>query len=109
MITDEYMRDMLGRTKEYTAVILRGTSKLATPDAMSVVWEHARRNFQLRADGVLRVVCPINDGTGVSGVGVFDASVEETQRIMDADPGVQAGFFTYEAHATRSFPGDALA
>jgi hypothetical protein len=28
--------------------------------------------------------------------------------IMDGDPGVQAGIFTYEVHPVRSFPGDAL-
>ena len=27
---------------------------------------------------------------------------------MDDDPGVQLGIFTYEIHASRSFPGDRL-
>ena len=108
MITDDYMKEMLGRTKSYTAVILRGTPKLADPAALAIVWEHARRNFQLRADGTLRVVCPVRDESDVSGIGIFDASEEETRRIMDDDPGVRAGIFTYEIHATRSFPGDAL-
>ena len=108
MITDDYMREMLGRTKGYTMVILRGTSKLADPATPAIVWEHARRNFQLRADGVLRIVCPVRDRSDVSGIGIFDASEDETRRIMEDDPGVRAGIFTYEVHPTRSFPGDAL-
>ena len=108
MITDDYMREMIGRTKGYTVVILRGTPKLADPAAQAIVWEHGRRNFQLRADGALRIVCPVRDGSDVSGIGIFDASVDETRRIMDDDPGVRAGIFTYEVHATRGFPGDAL-
>jgi hypothetical protein len=108
MITDDYMREMVGRTKEYTAVILHGTPKLANAESQAIVWEHARRNFQLRADGVLRIVCPVNDGSDVSGIGIFDATPDETRRIMDGDPGVQAGIFTYEVHTARGFPGDVL-
>jgi hypothetical protein len=33
---------------------------------------------------------------------------EEIAQIMDSDPGVQAGIFTYEVHPSRSFPGDSL-
>ncbi len=107
-ITDEYMREQMARTRGYTIVILRGTDKLRQPDAAKIVWEHGRRNFQLRADGVLSIVCPISDGSGVSGIGIFNASVEDTRKIMEGDPGVQAGLFTFEVHASRSFPGDAL-
>lgn len=41
-------------------------------------------------------------------IAFFDTSVDETRRIMDDDPGVRAGIFTYEVHVTRGFPGDAL-
>ena len=51
---------------------------------------------------------PIRDGSGVNGVGIFNATVAETRAIMDADPGVQAGIFVYELHPTRGFPGDSL-
>jgi hypothetical protein len=44
----------------------------------------------------------------VTGIGIFDASIEEVQKIMDEDPGVKAGVFVYEAYACRSFPGDSL-
>jgi hypothetical protein len=107
-ISDETMRENLAKTKEYTVVILHGTEKMKDGSARPIVWEHARRNFELRADGVLQIVCPVADGSGVSGVGIFAASPEETTTIMNGDPGVKAGLFTYEVHPCRSFPGDAL-
>jgi uncharacterized protein YciI len=107
-ITDAYMRDMLSKTRSYVVVILRGTDKLNEPGAQAIVWEHGRRNFQLRAEGRLAIVCPIRDGSGVNGVGIFNTTLEEAKSIMDGDPGVQAGLFTYDLHACRSFPGDAL-
>jgi hypothetical protein len=35
--------------------------------------DHGRRNFALRRDGKLYVVCAIRDDTDVAGVGVFAA------------------------------------
>lgn len=73
-----------------------------------IIWEHGRRNFALRADGVLPIVCPVSDGSDIAGIGVLNTSVEEAQKIMDEDPGVQAGVFVYEIHPCRSFPGSSL-
>jgi hypothetical protein len=36
-----------------------------------IIWEHGRRNFSLRADGLLSIICPVGDGTQVAGVGIF--------------------------------------
>ena len=107
-ITDEYMREMMGRTRPYTVVLLKRGPKYGEDGGGAVVWEHGRRNFELRAAGRLAIVCPIADGSEWSGVGIFDGSPEEVAAIMDGDPGVQAGIFTYEVHPTRSFPGDSL-
>lgn len=107
-ITDEYMRRMLPTTRNYCVVILKAGPKKHEPDAEQIIWEHGRRNFALRADGVLAIVCPVNDGSEVSGIGIFNAGVEETRMIMDEDPGVKAGVFVYELHSCRSFPGDCL-
>ena len=107
-ITDEYMRQMLPTTRAYCVVILKAGPKRHEPGVESIIWEHGRRNFALRAEGLLSIVCPINDGSDVSGVGVFNATVEETIKIMDEDPAVKAGVLVYEIHATRSFPGDSL-
>ena len=107
-ITDEYMKRMMIETKEYTIVILTAAQKRNELETEKIIWEHGRRNFSLREEGKLSIVCPINDETEVKGVGIFTTSVEETRRIMDEDPGVKAGIFTYEVHPCRSFPGDTL-
>ena len=109
-VTDEYMREHLQKTKPYTIVILHKTPKRDTdPLADKIIWEHGRRNFQLRRDGKLSVVCPVRDESDVSGIGIFSGDLEETRKIMDGDPAVKAGIITYETHSTRSFPGDSLA
>jgi len=108
-ITDEYMQQMLTKTKDYHIVLLKQGPKAAGyPEIKKLLWEHARRNFSLRADGLLSIVCPITAETGVSGMGIFNASAEETKNIMDGDPAVQAGVFVYEIHPCKSFPGDSL-
>jgi hypothetical protein len=107
-ITDEYMRDMLGKTRDYTLMMLKEGPNRSAPDRDRIVWEHGRRNFALRADGVLAVVCPISDNTPWCGIGIFDASEGEVARLMDEDPGVRAGIFEYEVHPVRGFPGSTL-
>jgi len=107
-ITDEYMKEMLVKTKPYSIVILKDGPNCNREDTKKIVWEHGRRNFALRKDGVLPIVCPVSDEGSVSGVAIFNASVEETKKIMDEDPGVKAGIFVYEIHSCRSFPGDCL-
>ncbi len=107
-ITDEYMREMIAKTRSYTIIILRMTEKRSQPGADRIIWEHGRRNFALRQDGLLPVVCPVADGSEVSGIGIFDGTVDEVRKIMDEDPGVQAGIFTYELHTCRGFPGSCL-
>ena len=107
-ITDARMREMLATTRAYTMVLLRQTPMRRQPGADAIIWEHGRRNFSLRADALLSIVCPVTDDSDVAGLCIFDATPEETARIMDADPAVQAGILTYEAHPVRSFPGDRL-
>ena len=106
-ITDAYMMEMLPKAKAYTAVILKPGPKAGMDGADKIKWEHGRRNFALRAEGKLAVVCPVF-AQEVNGIGIFDLTLEETRAAMDADPGVRAGLFVYEAYPCRSFPGDAL-
>jgi len=107
-ISDDEMRALLATTAPYTAVLLHPGPAHADPGAPAIVWEHGRRNFELRADGRLAVVLPVRDGSDLVGIGVFALDEAQTRAVMDHDPGVRAGVFTYEAHPTRSFPGDAL-
>jgi len=108
IITDEYMKQMLESAKEYSVCIIKMTPRRGEPGANQIVWEHGRRNFSLRADGILSIVCPISDGSGVSGVYIFNADTHKVKEIMEQDPAVKAGIFTYEVHPSQSFPGDLL-
>jgi hypothetical protein len=108
VITDNYMREMLTKTKGYTLVLIKDGPNRHRPDADAIIWEHGRRNFGLRADGVLAIVCPVSDRSPLDGLYIFDAPVDEVRRLMDDDPGVKVGLFVYEVHETRGFPGDTL-
>jgi hypothetical protein len=108
VITDEFMREMRAKTKTYTLVLLKTAPGYHQPGADAIIWEHGRRQFSLRADGVLSIVCPVADDSGLAGVNIFDTSAGEAARLMDADPAVQAGVLSYEVHPIRSFPGDCL-
>jgi hypothetical protein len=106
--TDDDMRAAIATTAPYTAVLLRHGPAYGGPDTPALVWEHGRRNFELRAAGKLAIVLPIRDDTDLAGIGIFALDDADTRAVMDGDPGVAAGIFTYETHPTRSFPGDAL-
>ena len=107
-ITDDMMRERISQTKPYTLIILHKTAKYKEPGIEKIVWEHGRRNFQLREEGLLSIVCPVRDESDICGIGIFNAPAEEVQRICEDDPGVKAGIFTFEVHPCSSFPGDSL-
>lgn len=106
-ITDDYMHDRISKAKAYALIVLKPTPEFFQPGSRPIVWEHGRRNMALQAAGIMPIVCPVGD-EGISGIGIFNAGTEETRAIMAEDPGVQAGIFTFEVHACRGFPGDAL-
>ena len=107
-ISDATMQQRLGAAREYTMMVLRATDKLVRPAVDATIWEHGRRNMALVEAGLLSVVLPVTDGSGVAGFGVFAASVDETREIMSADPGIRAGIFEYDVHPVRGFPGATL-
>jgi hypothetical protein len=109
VISDEMMRERLAKTKAYAAVILREGPNWQAEDAPAILWEHGRQNFALREQRKLCVVCPVTGDGDVRGIGIFDAEPGEVEAIMADDPAVKAGVLTFEIHACRGFPGDALA
>lgn len=58
--------------------------------------------------GFLSIVLPVSDDSGLAGLGVFALTPEETVTVLDDDPGVRAGIFTYDVHPVHGFPGSAL-
>jgi len=107
-ITDDYMKEMLPKVRPYTLVILHKTSKVSELGADKIVWEHGRRNFGLMSEKKLHVVGPVRDESNVCGAYIFSTSTSETKELMDQDPGVKSGIFTYEIHQMQSFPGSTL-
>lgn len=108
-ISDEEMRSRLSAAKPYTAMVLRTTDRFVRPDVDPIVWEHGRRNMALVDVGLLPIVLPVTDDSGLAGFGIFALAAEDVKKVMDADPGVRAGIFTYDVHPARGFPGSALA
>ena len=107
-ISNEYMLEMLGKSKNYVVVIFKKGQNYNIPERQQIVWEHGRRNFELREQGILSIVCPITEENDIRGIGIFNGTKEEIKEVMYADPGVQKGVFIYEILSVKSFPGDAL-
>jgi hypothetical protein len=107
-ITDGQVRAPEPTTRTYTAVILRAGPNRHADDADAVIEEHGRRIRQLRADGLLPILCAVDDDTEVDGIGIFDLDAKRTRDLMDVDPGVRAGIFAYEIHTVLGHPGDVL-
>jgi hypothetical protein len=106
--TDEMMRARLAEAVPYTLVVLRVTDSYGAEGTERIIWEHGRRNMQLQSDGLLPIVCPVGDESGLAGIGIFVDEPDAVSRIMDADPAIQAGILSYTVHECRGFPGSAL-
>ena len=111
-ITNEFMMSMLGKSRQYTVLILRMTDKYdrtASRDSEQgrTIWQHGKRNFELRESGKLALVGPLLEPP-YAGLGVFATDRAEAEAIMRGDPAIQAGLFSMEFVPWRAFPGDAL-
>lgn len=106
--TDQMMRQRLAQTARYTMVVLRRTDRYGTEGTDAIIWEHGRRNMGLHADGVMPIVCPVGDDTGLAGIGIFVDDPDTVASILDGDPAVKAGILSYTVHPCRGFPGSAL-
>jgi len=56
--TDDEMNELLPAAKAYSVVLLKQGPNFTDDTAPAVIWEHGRRNFGLRHDGVLPIVLP---------------------------------------------------
>ncbi len=114
VVTDDMLKESLIRALPYTVIILTAGAKFSPggpgrdPWVAQTIWQHGKRNMALREAGLLAIVCPVADGTNVTGIGVFAATGEDVERIYAQDPAVKAGVLNYEIHPTRAFPGSTL-
>ena len=107
-LTNEEFPAARGAARPFTLCILRPGPNFEPPGpdpttgTTAIIFAHGKRNVALQKAGLMPVVCPVGDGGDVSGVSLLDVGLEDAARMMDADPGVQAGVFTYELHACRA-------
>lgn len=107
-ISEQQMRAILNTARPYTVVILSKGPNYAAADARATVWEHGKRNMQLRVSGKLNVVIPLTDDGEIRGLGVFDLPIDEVKALLGDDPAIKAGVLTAEYRAALSFAGDSL-
>jgi predicted ester cyclase len=114
-VTGQMLGDALQGVRPYTICILNACPSYQEPGpareswVADLIWEHGKRNYALYLAGLMRIVCPVGDGSGTTGVSIFDADPDEVDLIMRQDPAVKAGLFTYEIHVTQTFPESTLA
>jgi len=107
-VTDDEIRSALETSRAYTLVLFRGGPRADKPGADRMIWEHGRRNLELRKEGKLDLIIRLGTEGEILGLDVFNTSVDETRRIMEDDPAVKAGVLTCEIRRAMSFPGDSL-
>jgi len=113
-LSDEEFLAERANIRPYTACILRRGPNFEPPGpdhtagVTKIIWQHGKRNTALHRVGLLPIVCPISDDSELAGLGIFNATLDEADQIMSADPAVKAQVLSYELHATRSFAGSTL-
>jgi hypothetical protein len=112
-ITDADMEARLARVQAYPLVLLKAGPVYEPPDTRSasqaaIVREHGRRNMALRAEGKMALVAPVGGARPIVGLCVMTVEADEVRAIMDADPAVEAGIFTYDIATWYGVPGDGL-
>ncbi|ORV08668.1 hypothetical protein [Mycobacterium celatum] len=106
--TDDQMNELLSTARSFSLVVLKPGPNCGDNRAPALMWEHGRRNLGLRDAGMMAAAFTVLDGSEIWAVRVFTATVEDTTAIMNDDPGVVAGVFTFEVHPCRGFAGDSL-
>ena len=106
--TNREINQLSLNAKSYSLVILKPGPNSGHDTSPAPMMEHGRRNFGLLDAGVLASSLTVLDGSEVFGVRAFIATVDETIAIMNDDPCVAAGVFTFEVHPCRGFVGDSL-
>ncbi len=81
-VTNEFMMQMLNKTKNYTVVILKKGPNDTIPERQQIIWEHGRRNFELRESEILSIVCPVIEQDIIRGMGIFNADKQAVEKIF---------------------------
>jgi hypothetical protein len=77
-VTDEMLQHALGTIRPYTVCVLKAGPGFRAPGparpkwVADLIWEHGKRNYALYLAGIKRVICPVNDDSGITGVTAAD-------------------------------------
>jgi hypothetical protein len=108
-VTDDMLQAARAGSAPFTVAILRAGPRFEMPgpdrgdEVTQIIWDHGKRNFSLYLADLLPVVCPIADGSGLAGVGIFRADEARVTAILEGDGAIASGVLTYELHPTRTF------
>ena len=106
--SDDELNALLLSATPYSVVIIRSGPNYADDQAVALSWEHNRRNFGLRDQGLQVAYLRVLDDSDIYGVEVLDVTVDDAVALMDDDPAVAAGVLAYEVHPCRGFPGGSV-
>jgi len=106
-VTDDQIQALAATAKPFSLAQLLWGPDRYRDGAEAIELEHQRRMVSLRAEGVIAILCPVISDT-VAGVAIMTEPLEQAQKIMAADPCVQAGMMTCEVYPCLGFPGDTL-
>ena len=106
-VTDEQIQQLASTAKPYSVAVLQWGPNRHMAGADATELEHQRRLVALRAEGVIAILCPVVSET-VCGIAIMNLSPEEAEKIMAADPCVEAEMMLCDVYLCHSFPGDTL-
>lgn len=92
--------DQYGMKRYVMCFLKTGPNKSLTQDSVKkILGGHMKNMIALESQGKLVLAGPFTDRTEWEGIFVFNCTtVEEAQKLVDTDPGVQSGIFTAELH-----------
>lgn len=104
-ITPNAIKAEVAKARSYTLVVLRRGPRFdATSD---IQMSHLQHVFGMRNAGEQLVTIPVTDSGEIVGIGLMaTANKDEAAALMESDPGVAAGRFTYELLSCMAMPGD---
>lgn len=105
-VTDDDVRALAATARPYSLAVLRWARRHQRT-AVEKGEAHQRRMVQLRRDGKIAILCPV-ESDSICGVAILTVPLEEAIAIMDGDPCVQSGIMTVQVLPCQSFAGDAL-
>ena len=101
----------LASIKPYVLVILTKGENYGLSDTPRIIQsEHLTYIFEQRRDNEMVLTMPVMDNnSNIAAVAIYNTTdKDEVKRLMDKDPAIMAGVFTYEIVTGMGLPGDKL-